>query len=79
MTQVHSTSSCPKCHEPMRNTLAKTGGRTLMCLDCEGGDPLKSPEVAKLFTGELKPLGRACLATRTTVPGKNGSRPETQK
>ena len=27
-----------------------------MCLDCDGEDPLKSAEVAKLLTGELKPL-----------------------
>jgi hypothetical protein len=40
----------------MRLALAKNGTRKLMCLDCEGDDPLKSPEIAKLLTGELKPL-----------------------
>ena len=56
MTIVHSTPACPKCHKPMRLALAKAGTRKLMCLDCDGEDPLKSPEVAKLLTGELKPL-----------------------
>ena len=56
MTEIHSTSTCPKCHKPMRLVLAKTGGRKLMCLDCDGEDPLKSPQVAKLLTGELRPL-----------------------
>ena len=56
MTKIHATSACPRCHKPMRLALAKTGGRKLMCLDCEGDDPLKSSEVARLLTGELKPL-----------------------
>jgi hypothetical protein len=45
---------CPKCREPMRFLLRKTGGRKFRCLDCEGDDPLKMPEVAKLLTGELR-------------------------
>jgi hypothetical protein len=40
----------------MRLALGKTGTRKPMCLDCDGDDPMKSPDVAKLFTGELKPL-----------------------
>jgi hypothetical protein len=56
VTEIHSTSACPKCRKPMRLMLAKAGTRKLMCLDCDGEDPLKSPEVAKLLTGELKPL-----------------------
>jgi hypothetical protein len=40
----------------MRFVLVKTGGRKFRCLECEGEDPLKSLEVAKLPTGSLKPL-----------------------
>jgi hypothetical protein len=32
------------------------GGRKFQCLDCEGDDPLRSAEVVKLMTGELRPL-----------------------
>jgi predicted RNA-binding Zn-ribbon protein involved in translation (DUF1610 family) len=47
---------CRKCGEPMRFMLVKTGGRKFRCPDCDGEDPLKSPEVAQLLTGELKPF-----------------------
>jgi hypothetical protein len=47
---------CPKCHKPMRFLLKKTGGRKFQCIDCDGDDPLRSPEVSKLLTGELRPL-----------------------
>ena len=40
----------------MRFLLRKTGGRKFQCLDCAGDDPLRSPDVAKLLTGELPPL-----------------------
>jgi len=33
----------------MRWTLVKAGGRRFRCLDCNGEDPLKSPEVTKLL------------------------------
>ena len=46
---------CLKCSKPMRFTLVKTGGRKFRCLDCDGGDPLKSLEVAKLLSGALGP------------------------
>jgi hypothetical protein len=46
-------SHCPKCQKPMRLVLVKTGGRKLKCIDCDGDDPLRSPVVAKLLTGEL--------------------------
>jgi len=39
----------------MRFLLRKTGGRKFQCLDCEGDDPLRSAEVAKLLAGELRP------------------------
>jgi hypothetical protein len=43
----------------MRLALVKQmPGRQFKCLDCEGDDPLKSPDVAKLFAGELKPIER---------------------
>jgi hypothetical protein len=47
---------CPKCRKPKHFVLVKTGGRKFQCLNCDGGDPLKSPDVAKLLAGELKPL-----------------------
>jgi hypothetical protein len=47
---------CPKCKKPMRFLLRKNiGGRKFQCLDCAGNDPLRSPEVAKLLIGELRP------------------------
>ena len=45
--------NCPKCRKPMRFLLRKTGGRKFQCLDCDGVDPLKLPEVSKLLTGEM--------------------------
>jgi hypothetical protein len=47
--------SCPKCRKPMQFLLRKTGGRVFQCLDCDGEDPLRSADVAKLLTGELRP------------------------
>jgi hypothetical protein len=47
---------CLKCSKPMRFTLIKTGGRKFRCLDCSGEDPLRSPDVAKLLSGGLRPL-----------------------
>jgi hypothetical protein len=40
----------------MRFLLRKTGGRKFQCIDCHSDDPLHSPKVAKLLTGELRPL-----------------------
>jgi hypothetical protein len=40
----------------MQFLLRKTGGRKFQCLDCDGDDPLRSAEVAKLLTGQLQPL-----------------------
>jgi hypothetical protein len=45
---------CSKCSKPMRFMLVKTGGRKFRCIDCDVPDPLKLPEVAQLFKGELK-------------------------
>jgi hypothetical protein len=47
---------CPKCRKPMRFLLRKTGGRKFKCLECDGDDPLRSPDIAKLLSGELRPL-----------------------
>jgi hypothetical protein len=48
---------CTKCRRPMQFLLRKNiGGRKFQCLNCEGDDPLRSAEVAKLLTGELRPL-----------------------
>jgi hypothetical protein len=46
--------SCPKCHRPMSFMLVTTGGRKFRCTGCEAADPLRSPEVAKILTGELR-------------------------
>jgi tRNA(Ile2) C34 agmatinyltransferase TiaS len=48
--------TCPKCRKSMQFLLWKTAGRKFQCLDCSGYDPSLSPEVAKLFAGELQPL-----------------------
>jgi hypothetical protein len=46
-----------KCHKPMQFLLRKNiGGRKFQCLYCEGDDPMRLPEVAKLLTAELRPL-----------------------
>jgi hypothetical protein len=46
---------CPKCKKPLRFLLRKNiGGRKFQWLDCEGDD--RSSDVAKLLTGELRPL-----------------------
>jgi hypothetical protein len=40
----------------MHFMLVKTGGRKFRCIDCDGSDPLRSSEVAKLLAGELRPM-----------------------
>jgi hypothetical protein len=40
----------------MQFLLRKTGGRKFQCLGCDGDDPLRSPDVARLLTGELRPV-----------------------
>jgi hypothetical protein len=57
MPKNNPSPTCPKCKKPPRFLLRKNiGGRKFQCLDCEGDDPLRSPDVAKLLTGELRPL-----------------------
>jgi hypothetical protein len=43
----------------MQFLLRKASGRSFHCLDCSGEDPTKSPDVARLLTGELRPLDQA--------------------
>jgi hypothetical protein len=46
-----------ECSKPHAFLLRKNvGGRKFQCPDCEGDDPLRLPDVAKLLTGELRPL-----------------------
>jgi hypothetical protein len=45
---------CKTCGNPKQWLLVKTGGRRYRCIDCDGPDPLTSPETLKLFVGELK-------------------------
>jgi hypothetical protein len=41
---------CPQCHKPMRFLLQRgSQGRKYQCIDCEGIDPLYSPDVGKLL------------------------------
>ena len=48
---------CPECRKPMQFLLVKgKRDRKFQCIDCEGDDPLSSPDVARLLTGELRPL-----------------------
>jgi hypothetical protein len=46
---------CPKCHKPMRLALVKgMRDRKFQCIDCEGEDPLRSPDIGKLLQ-QLRP------------------------
>jgi hypothetical protein len=46
---------CPTCRKPMRLALVKgVRGRKYQCIDCEGDDPLRSPDVSKLLQ-QLRP------------------------
>ena len=74
VTEIRSTSACPKCHKPMRFALGKSGNRKPMCLDCDGNDPLKSRKVAKLLNGELKPLEQGRPLSTASFYGPVGRR-----
>jgi hypothetical protein len=46
---------CPKCHNRMRLALVKgMPGRKFQCIDCDGEDPLRSPDIGKLLE-QLRP------------------------
>jgi hypothetical protein len=48
---------CTKCSKPMQYLLRKNiGGRRFQCPDCEGCDLMRSSNVAKIPTGESRPL-----------------------
>jgi hypothetical protein len=41
---------CPQCHKALRPLLQKGGrGRKYQCIDCEGVDPLHSPDICRLL------------------------------
>ena len=41
---------CPKCHQPLRLALVRgMQGRKYRCIDCDGEDPLHSPDIGKLL------------------------------
>jgi hypothetical protein len=42
-------------------------GAVYACSKCDADDPLKSPEVARLLTGELRPIKHIQSGT-TTIP-----------
>ena len=46
---------CPTCHKSMRLALVRgMRGRKYQCIDCDGEDPLQSPDIAKLLD-QLRP------------------------
>jgi hypothetical protein len=47
---------CPQCQKVLRPLLQKDRrGRKYQCIDCEGVDPLHSPDVRKLIQAFLPP------------------------
>jgi hypothetical protein len=47
---------CPKCHRLMKLALVKAApGRAYKCIDCEGEDPLRSPDISKLLQSVRPP------------------------
>ena len=46
---------CPKCHKSMRLALVKgLRDRKYQCIDCDGEDPFRSPDIGKLLE-QLRP------------------------
>ncbi len=37
--------SCPKCRKPMHFIIVKTGGRKFQCVQCDGVDPMRMPDI----------------------------------
>jgi hypothetical protein len=55
-TPMPKSRICPQCHKVLRPLLQKDGGgRKYQCTDCEGVDPLHSPDVRKLMQAFLPP------------------------
>ena len=53
--QKHPAAPLPKVQQTYVFLLVKSGGRKFRCLNCDGEDPLKSPDTAKLLMGSLRP------------------------
>ncbi len=47
--------SCPKCRKPMHFIIVKTGGRKFQCVQCDGVDPMRMPDIQAWITSELQP------------------------
>ena len=59
----HEIPICPICHKPMRFLLVKaTAGREYQCIDCDGEDPMRSPDVSKLLQGVRPPENNTPLS-----------------
>ena len=56
----------------MQFMLVKTGGRKFRCIDCDGGDPLRLPEVKKLLSGALRPPESSLACFREWHSEDNG-------
>ncbi len=49
---------CPKCKKPMILVLPPSGnggGPAMQCIECDGPDPLQSPDVYGWMKGALRP------------------------
>jgi len=47
---------CPKCHKPLQLLLMKaTPSRKYQCIECDGEDPLRSPDISKLLQNVRPP------------------------
>jgi hypothetical protein len=52
--QTRNPENCPRCGKRLKFALSKAApGRSYQCLDCDGGDPLQSPEVQGWLNSEL--------------------------
>jgi hypothetical protein len=51
----HSAPPCPKCRKPMHFIIVKTGGRKFRCVECNGVDPMRLPDIQAWIKGELQP------------------------
>jgi hypothetical protein len=55
-TLMPQSRICPQCHKAPHPLLQKgSRGRKYQCIDCEGVDPLHSPDVRKLMQAFLPP------------------------
>lgn len=47
--------SCPKCGEPMRFMIVKTGGRKFQCINCNDMASKQVPDFRAWTIGDLRP------------------------